>query len=137
MTCEEFHVACNAWLDGRMSAPLPPDARKHRETCAACARYAGAMESLDAGLRSIPGVEMPVSLIAFPDEVVARNGARGGRGAIAAARLWAPVLCPAAMIWCASAFLPPGWTGALSFILATSGLVMFGVASLRPRFFTL
>ncbi|HTO95088.1 MAG TPA: hypothetical protein VMM80_11930 [Bacteroidota bacterium] len=137
MTCEEFHVAFNAWLDGRMSAPLPPDARRHSETCAACARYAGAMERLDAGLRAIPRVEMPGALIALPDRLSARDRARGDRGPIAAAaRLWAPALGPAVAVWCAAAFLPPGWTGVLSFILATSGLVMFGVATLRPRFFS-
>ena len=133
MTCEEFHGAFNAWLDGKKTAAMPPDARGHAATCAACARYAAAMEGIDAGLRKIPPVEIPATLLALPDELEEGESSRRGR-VIAVARFLSPALVPAAAVWCAAPFLPPPWAGFLCFILATSGLAMFGVASLRPRF---
>jgi len=134
MTCEEYRVAFNAWLDERKSAPLPAEARRHAETCALCAGYAAAMENIDAGLRRIPRAEMPGALADFPDTLPAGGPARRGVDRlVAAARLWAPAVVPALAVWGAGMMLPPAWGGALSFLLATSGLVMFGVASLSPR----
>ena len=135
MTCEEYRAAFNAWLDGRRSEALAEDARRHAATCAACAGYAAAIGSIDAGLRQIPAAEMPGSLLAFPDTIV--PGARAPRAPgrlAAAARFLAPALVPPLAVWAAGLFLPPAWGGALSFLLATTGLVMFGVASLRPKF---
>ncbi|HUI09960.1 MAG TPA: hypothetical protein VL221_06510 [Bacteroidota bacterium] len=135
MTCNEFQQAYNTWLDGRKATLLPPEAGLHAEICPACRRYAAAMDGVDAGLRRIPPVQVPAGLLALTETLAIPGPAQGRVRRIAAfGKFWAPAVIPAAALWSAGLFLPPAWAGALCFLLMTSGLVMFGVASLRPRF---
>jgi len=135
MTCEEYHTALNVWLDGRKSAALSEEARRHVVTCPSCAGYTAAIERIDTGLRNIPHPEMPEELLAFPDALLQGVQERRVRvRLVAAARFLAPAIVPPLTVWAAGLILPPAWGGALSFLLATTGLVMFGVASLRPKF---
>ena len=135
MTCEEFRAALNGWLDGRKSAPLSAGARRHAEGCPACARYAAVMEHLDAGLRDIPRVGMPEAVTAIPDRLETGRGVHSGSVRLAAVtRPWVPVVLPPLLVWCAGWLHPPVWAEVLRFLLATAGLMLFGVASLRPRF---
>ena len=135
MTCEEYRAAFNSWLDRGRSGVLPDEARRHAESCASCAAYAAAMERIDSGLRQVPRVEVPEELLGFADALVQDPRERPGRGRLLAAiRFLAPALVPPLAVWAAGMLLPPGWGGALGFLLATSGLVMFGVASLSPKF---
>jgi len=133
MNCEEFRIAYNAWLDGRKSAPLGPDAARHAAACSSCTMYARALSGIDTALRDIPDVPVPEEILAFTvgNEM---HSAHAVPGASSLLRAGALLALPPLAVWCISLCIPSPWQSPLQFLLLSGALIRCAVTSLRPRF---
>ena len=130
MNCIWFMSLYNAWLDGRKSSPLLPEAGLHARHCSACGMYARAMLQVDDGLRNIPDVPLPEELLAFAGVPAP---CRGG-GFPFLLRRGAAIALPLLASWIITLYLPLRWQFAVQSLLISGAMVLFAVTSLRPRF---
>ena len=134
MNCVEFRSLYNRWLDARNSSPLLPEVVLHVRGCSACGKYAAAMLLVDEGLRNIPDVPLPEGLFAFSGSPFAHPPGRGGEHSSRFVGRGAAFALSALLAWSFSLLVPPRWQFAVQFLLVSGSMVVFAVASLRPRF---
>jgi hypothetical protein len=125
MNCKEFSVAYNAWLDTRKLVPLWQGAALHVRACRECSAYADEMGCLDAALRGMAEIPVPVSVLRVAP-VSCAVPARSFRNLL-------PALA-GLVAWGITLALPPPWNAGATCVLVTSALVACALASLRPMF---
>jgi hypothetical protein len=133
MTCEEFRIQYNSWLDGRKSSPLPPEAAHHARMCSGCGMYARLMVRIDGGLMNIPHAPVPEEILAFPGSRPA-HAPDIRRRLSSRVRTGASLTLPPLLVWSISLIVPPPWQFAFQTLLVSGAMVLFAVTSLRPRF---
>jgi hypothetical protein len=132
MKCEEYRRICNRRLDERNRSPLAAEAELHVRDCPRCNAYARAMFQIDAGLRSLPEVQVPEEVLA---SALSEGGRCVGPGRELLNRVGRGVAAgfPPAIAWSLGGLLHSPSDTAMQFLLVSAAVALFALTALRPR----
>lgn len=135
MTCEQFRVAYNRYLDGALGEGELLPLTTHTQQCQGCAAYRDAFAALDRDLRRLPDVKIPARLVRKLEQEPDRARRRKARVA------WTPevlrILSYGGAAVIASALLgklPAPFSTAGEFLLAFAGVLVVLLSILQPIF---